>query len=767
LSTPHSTYRVQLGPRFTFDALAETADYLAALGVGAVYTSPVLQASPGSTHGYDVVDPTRAAEPLGGERGRQALVGKLRSSGLGLVVDIVPNHMGIEAPEANPWWWDVLANGPASRWASFFDIDFRAGPLLVPILADDGDGGEAALADLRVDGNRLTYHEHSFPIAEGTGDGSVSEVHARQHYRLVSWRTGSRELNYRRFFDINTLAAVRVEDAEVFAETHAEVLRWVNDGEVQGLRIDHPDGLSDPGGYLDRLRRHAPKAWIVVEKILAPGERLPVSWPVDGSTGYDALREICGVFVDPAGEEPLTGLSGVGGADALALLELDSRRFAAASALTAEVHRIAVLLPEFPAERARPAVAEFLSSFHVYRSYLPDGRGELEAAASRARRAHPEYTDVIEWIVAHMLGDPQGELATRVQQTSGMVMAKGVEDTAFYRYPRLVSLNEVGGDPGRFGVSLAELHAAMAERESASPATMTTLSTHDTKRSEDVRARISVLSEVPGEFGELVGGLREIAGIAEPTLEMLAWQTLVGAWPIGADRLSEYLFKAAREAKLRTAWTARDADFEQSISDWVERVTSDSRITGPLGEFVSRIREAGWSNALGQKLLQLAGPGVPDVYQGTECWDDSLVDPDNRRPVDFAVRRELLARLDDGWTPELDSSGAAKLLLVSKLLRQRRDTPALFTGYRPIHAEGPAAAHAVAFTRGRGRRMVAVATRLPIGLRRAGGWADTVLPLPATSGWRELLTGSRYTGAQVELGSLLARFPVAVLVERE
>ncbi|MGH3625071.1 MAG: malto-oligosyltrehalose synthase, partial [Sciscionella sp.] len=469
-AAPSSTYRVQLRPEFGFAELGVVADYLASLGVCAVYTSPLLAATPGSTHGYDVVDPKRVAEQLGGEDGRRELVGRLRERGLDLVLDIVPNHMGIERPEANPWWWDVLANGRESRWASFFDIDFDAGPILVPVLADDGDDGKQALDDLAVSGDRLTYHEHRFPISDGTSGGSAAEVHGRQHYRLVSWRRAAAELNYRRFFDIDTLAAVRVEYAEVFAETHAEVLRWVVNGEVHGLRIDHPDGLTDPGGYLRRLREHAPSAWLVVEKILAVGETLPANWPVDGTTGYDALRECCGVLVDPAGEAATTRLAvELCGAQDLSTLERDGKRFAASSSLRAEVLRIARLLPDFPLSRATSAVAELLASFRVYRSYLPFGRAELEHAAERARGAHPEHADVLAAVVARMLAEPHGELADRVQQISGMVMAKGIEDTTFYRYPRLVALNEVGGDPSRFGASPTEFHAACALRASSWP----------------------------------------------------------------------------------------------------------------------------------------------------------------------------------------------------------------------------------------------------------------------------------------------------------
>lgn len=764
---PSSTYRLQLGPDLDFVAAADLADYLADLGVGALYTSPVLQAAPGSGHGYDVVDPTRASDALGGEEGRRVLTSRLRELGLGLVVDVVPNHMGVAVPAANPWWWDVLRHGRRSRYAHFFDIDWDRGPLLLPVLADDGDGGTAALDDLRVADGCLCYHEHRFPLAPGTEQGDARQVHERQHYRLVSWRRADTELNYRRFFDITTLAAVRVEDPEVFEATHAEVLRWVREGDVQGLRVDHPDGLADPGAYLRRLRQAAPGAWIVVEKILGVGESLPASWPVQGSTGYDALREVCGVFVDPAGAEEFTALAAAEcGPQDLREIEYDCRWRIAERTLRTEVRRIARLLPGWPVERVETAVTALLSSYPVYRSYLPEGYAALARAVALARQRHPELAEVVDAVHSAMLADPRGELATRFQQTSGMVMAKGVEDTAFYRYNRFVALNEVGGDPARFGVSVDEFHAAAAAREAGWPAAMTTLSTHDTKRAEDVRARLAVLSEIPGQFAAALRKWSAHHALPEPTLNLLAWQTLLGAWPIDAQRLSSYLVKAAREAKLATSWTHPDPKFHRAVETWVEAVLGDGELSADVAEFVDRIRRPGWSNSLGQKLLQLCGPGVPDVYQGTELWDLSLVDPDNRRPVDFAERRRLLARIDSGWLPEVDEQGAAKLLLVARVLRLRRRRAELFRGYRPLRAEGAAAEHLVAFARGPATAgLVAVATRLPVGLERAGGWRDTVLPLPGGTGrWTEVLSGTSIDDPTPPVARLLARYPVALLI---
>jgi len=792
---PTSTYRLQLHAGFTFRQAAELTDYLSALGIGALYASPMLESTPGSTHGYDVVDPTRASGERGGEEGRRALAAALRAAGMGMLLDIVPNHVGVAVPTANPWWSDVLVHGKDSRYASYFDIDWAAGPLPLPILGAESEAEEGAELD-RLELVRdeqgypgLRYYEHLFPVAYGSADqGSPREVHDRQHYRLVSWRRGAAELTYRRFFDVSALAAVRVEDPVVFQAAHKEVLRWVIDGDVDGLRVDHPDGLTDPGGYLRRLRAAiGPNRWLLVEKILGVGEALPASWPVDGTTGYEALGEISGVFVDPAGAGLLTQFAAEHTGERLAAhtVERRARREVADSILVAEVRRIARLLAEacspgpnigteacspgpsigteIGPDKAADAVAELLCSFPVYRSYLPEGHHALEVAVSVARTNRPDLTEPVEEIYRRMLADPDGELARRVQQTSGMVTAKGVEDTAFYRWNRLVALNEVGGEPARFGVSVAELHAAAAAREAATPASMTTLSTHDTKRSEDVRARLAVLAELPGAWATAMRGWAAAHPLPERSLELLAWQCLVGAWPTPADRMAAYLLKAAKEAKLATSHVDPVPEVDKAIAEWPASLLADAATVASIEEFVARIAPAGWSNSLGQKLLQVAGPGVPDVYQGTECFEYSLVDPDNRRPVDFTARRELLARLDEQWLPPVDASGAAKLLVTTSALRLRRYRPELFSGYRPLVADGPAAEHAVAFARDSG--VVAVATRLPLGLAAAGGWADTVLALPGgADDWTDVITGESVGTSTPRLADLLARYPVALLV---
>jgi (1->4)-alpha-D-glucan 1-alpha-D-glucosylmutase len=758
MMSPASTYRLQLGPGLTFADAVAVVPYLATLGIGAVYTAPMLAAMPGSAHGYDVADPSRVSEVLGAEPGRCALVAAVRMHGLALVVDIVPNHLGVADPQANPAWWDLLRHGPSSRFARWFDI--TGWPLRLPVLADSAE----ALDDLRVDGDVLRYHERAFPLAPGTASGSPRQVHEAQHYRLVSWRA---DVGYRRFFAVSELAAVRVEDPEVFAATHGEVLRWIAKGDVDGLRVDHPDGLTDPAGYLRRLHEHASDAWIVVEKILEPGEELPRSWPVAGSTGYDALAEIDGVLVDPAGEATFTALDTelTGVQTDWAQLVHDCKRDVATGMLGSELRRLAALVPAVgDIGDVTDALAEVLACFPVYRSYLPDyGVEYLDQALATAQHRRPDLAATLESLLP-LLRDPSDELAVRFQQTSGAVMAKAVEDTAYYRWTRFVALNEVGGDPARFGLDLDAFHAAAAHREVLAPRGMTTLSTHDTKRSADVRARLAVLSELPGWWADAVREFTRLAqaagaSVPDPALGHLLWQTLVGAWPLPPERLHAYLDKAMREARTRTSWTDPDEPFESAMHAVADAALHDPALRSAVATVTARVIPPGRSNSLSAVLVQLAMPGVPDTYQGGELWDLSLVDPDNRRPVDFTARADLLARIDRGWLPDVDDSGAAKLLVVSRALRARRDHPERFTGYTPLRATGPAAPHAVAFAR---TGVVAAATRLPVGLAAHGGWGETVLSLPEGS-WTDAFTGFS-TSSHVPLANLLTRYPVALLL---
>jgi (1->4)-alpha-D-glucan 1-alpha-D-glucosylmutase len=752
---PAGTYRVQIRPEFPLKAAAELADYLADLGVSDMYTAPLLTATPGSQHGYDVVDHSRVNPELGGEDGRRQLLAALRAAGLGMVVDIVPNHMGVAVPSANPAWWDVLKRGRESPFAAWFDIDWESGRLLLPVLADDPD----ALAALKVEGDELHYYDKRYPIAEGTGEGTAQEVHDRQHYELVNWKRGDSELNYRRFFAIVDLAGLRVEDPAVFEATHAEVLRWYHEGGVTGIRVDHPDGLREPGEYLRRLRDAAPDAWLVIEKILEPGEEMP-EWPVAGTTGYDALAEVGGVFVDPSTEAFFDTLDHhlSGGETSWQDLVHGTKLQVATTLLAAELARMSRLVPEI--EAAPRALAELAACFPVYRSYLPFGSRHLAKARSEAGRRRPGMISTLDRLTAR-LRNPADELAVRFQQFTGAVMAKGVEDTAFYRWTRFTARNEVGNDPAKFGIWPDEFHECAERRQRRRPAGMTTLSTHDTKRSEDVRARLAVLAELPGDWTEVVRRWVRVAPLPDPSMAHLVWQAAVGAWPISRERLHAYAVKAAREAAVATTWQEPDERFETALREMVDKIYDDPTLNREVAGFAASITPPGWANSLGQKLVQLTMPGVPDVYQGTELWDYSLVDPDNRRPVDFGLRRQLLGRLDEGWQPPIDETGAAKLLITSRTLRLRRQRPELFTSYRPVYADGRVVDHALAFDRG---GVVTVATRLPVGLSRHGGWQDTTLSLDGHS-WTEVFTNTSYGGSRLAVADLLHTYPVALLVK--
>jgi (1->4)-alpha-D-glucan 1-alpha-D-glucosylmutase len=757
--SPQSTYRLQITAEFDLHAAARRLEYVHALGADWVYLSPILVAEPGSAHGYDVTSHATVDPSRGGPEGLAALSAEARRLGLGVLVDIVPNHMGVATPAENAWWWDLLTHGRSSAYADYFDVDwdFGGGRLRVPVVGD-GDEGSIEVTD-----GELRYHEHRFPLAPGTS------THDEQHYELVSWRAADSELNYRRFFAVNTLAAIRVEDREVFDASHVEIRRWFDEGLVDGLRVDHPDGLRDPRGYLDDLASLTRGAYVLVEKILEPGEDLPRSWATAGTTGYDALAMIDRLLTDPAGQGLLDALE-----TRLRGSETDwhdmirgTKRMIADGILRSEVRRIVRELParvrdDEDVAGLEDAVAELLACFGVYRSYLPEEREHLDTAFATARRTRPDLTAVLD-VLEPVLGDAGAEAALRFQQTSGMVMAKGVEDTAFYRYSRLTSLNEVGGDPSEFSLSVDEWHRRAAERQTSWPSAMTALSTHDTKRGEDVRARITVLAEIPGEWDEALSQLLDLAPAPDPGFASLLWQAVLGSWPASRERLHAYAEKAMREAGDRTTWTAPDADYEAAVHGLVDAAFDDREVGKVVDGLLARVVGPGWVNSLSAKLLAVAMPGVPDVYQGSELWEQSLVDPDNRRFVDLDAREGLLAGLD-AWGPvpsvALDDLGVDKLLVTTRALTLRRERPELFTSYAPVAASGDAAGHVVAFDRG---GAVAIATRLPLGLSERGGWGDTTLALPEGC-WRDVISG-RVVSTSV--ADVLATLPVALLVEED
>ena len=767
-----------------------------------MYLSPILQAVPGSVHGYDVVDHSRISADLGGEAAFRAMVARFRQHGLGVIADIVPNHMAIPAPESlNPQLWSVLREGTGSEFAHWFDVDWEAqgGRLLLPILAGPA---EECLGDLTVgqqDGTAaLRYFDHVLPVRAGTEDLPLAQLLDAQHYRLAPWRAAATELNYRRFFDVTTLIAIRVEYDDVFDATHALVLNLMADGLIDGLRVDHPDGLADPRGYLDRLAEATGGAWVVTEKILAAGEELPPDWRCAGTTGYDALGAAGGLFLDPAGAGALTGeyVRVTGGAECFADVARPAKAQVARTMLAAEVSWLTRLLAHaadpalsgLSSDGLRTVVAELLTELPVYRAYVLPGEPAPAAsvavvtdAAARASGRFPRrLRNALTAVCALVLGrgadaadrEWQRELVVRFQQVCGPVMAKGVEDTAFYRWSRLVALNEVGGEPDTFGISPEQFGAFAGRLARDWPGTLTTLSTHDTKRQEDVRARLAVLAEEPRAWADEVARWHARAVSLtggpgpEPDTGYLLWQTLAGAWPIGRDRATSYLTKAMHEAKTATSWSDPDPVYESAALGLAEAALGDRDITAGIAGFVDRIAPDARVNSLGAKLVQLTMPGVADTYQGCELAGFALVDPDNRRLVDYRPRRELLAALDQGRPASgLD---AEKLLVTSRALRLRRDHPEWFAGsFTPLRATGPAARHVVAFSRG--GHAVTVATRLPATLRREGGWRDTALPVPGGPGgpggrWRDVLTGAVYTGERLLLYELTQRLPVALLI---
>ncbi|WP_203579651.1 malto-oligosyltrehalose synthase [Microbacterium hibisci] len=773
---PTSTYRLQIRSSFTLDDAAALEEYLSDLGVDWVYFSPLLTASEGSDHGYDVVDPTSVDPARGGAAALERTSRVFHDAGRGVLVDIVPNHVGVARPAENRWWWDVLAHGRSSRYATVFDIDwdFGGGKVRLPVL---GEGIEEAAASgaLRVEEGELRYYDHSFPLAPGTVSDrdDVLTVHGRQHYELMAWRREADDLNYRRFFGVSSLAAARVEDQTVFDETHVEIRRWFEEGLVDGLRVDHPDGLRAPVEYLERLDALTGGAYVLVEKILEHGEALPQFFAADGTTGYDALADLDRVFVDPRGEAALDALdarlrarSGLPDAQPWPEIIAGTKRAIGEGILRSEVRRLARDLGSADEASVEDALVELLARFPVYRSYLPAGADHLAQAAAQARAARPDLVAAIDAVLPSLF-DPGHPAALRFQQTSGMVMAKGVEDTAFYRATRLGTLTEVGADPSVFALPVSGFHAAQAARHASWPHSMTTLSTHDTKRGEDVRARLSVLSEIPERWAEVLDELTDAATTGHGPFDALLWQAIIGAWPATRERLHAYAEKAAREAGEATTWLAPDADFERRMHAVVDAAFDDPDVAARVESFVSEIEGAGWSNSLSAKLLQLAGPGVPDVYQGSELWEQSLVDPDNRRAVDFDERWRLLARIDAGEQPVVDRTGAAKLLVTSRTLRLRRDRPELFTRYTPMTVVGAAADHAIAVDRG---GAVAVATRLPVALAARGAvdgspWEDTML-LRHSGPTTDVLTGRTFSGG-IRLAELLDLYPVALLVAED
>jgi (1->4)-alpha-D-glucan 1-alpha-D-glucosylmutase len=780
--TPRATYRIQFHRDFPFARAEEIVPYLARLGISHIYASPITTARSGSLHGYDVVDPTRVNPELGGEVGLRSLVAALHEQRMGLVIDIVPNHMGIAGGE-NAWWNDVLRHGEASAYAKFFDVDWRE-KLLLPIL---GAPLEQVLAEGHIaleagpKGSELVvYGEHRLPVRLDQGDtqdaGDLRALLHRQPYRLGWWRAANDELNWRRFFAINELAGLRVEDPEVFETTHELVFRLYGEGLIDGVRIDHIDGLTDPAGYCRALRqrleaiRPSDRAWIVVEKILGPGEQLARDWHTDGTSGYDFMEEVAALLHDPAGEAPLGSLwEELSGRPAdFAKEELQARQdmlrwsFEGQLAGCAEAfHALARSDAEtcgLTRGMLRRSIERLLWVFPVYRTY---GTGTAaptqdktvrEQARERARRfTPPGESEVVDYILGWLSGEGPGdrllveEAVRRFQQLSAPIAAKAVEDTAFYRHGKLLSRTDVGFDPACFALSPDAFHRACKDRAKAFPGGLLATATHDHKRGEDVRARLAVISSVPDLWRERVERWDELVtrefDEVHPADRYALYQTVFGAWPDGlqpddaeglrryAERVAAWQEKALREAKLRSSWEAPEAGYETLCRRMGESMLRPhSPLARDLHELVAETAGAVLSNMLVQAALKFTVPGVPDIYQGTELADFSLVDPDNRRPVDFVLREQAL---DRGEHP--------KISLVADLLGLRRRHPSLFRDgtYNPVAISGLRSGRVLAFE----RRADGMRLLCAMALRCGSALLGRAIPHPEPDWWGDTVIG--------------------------
>ncbi len=902
-----ATYRLQFQREFTFSDATRLVPYLAALGISHVYASPITEARPGSTHGYDIIDHSRLNPEIGTEEQFRRLTAALHAHDMGLIVDFVPNHMGIGGN--NAWWRDVLEWGEQSPFARYFDINWHDvrpdldGRVLLPVLgAQYGmilEKGEITLGFDPAEGSfSAWYFDHRFPISPhsyaaifagggallagwaenfaaiagmeaaaareratelkrslsdranepavaaaieaalrcftGTpGDADSFDAMHRlleaQFYRIADWRVAAEEINYRRFFNINDLAGLRMELPELFEETHRLIFTLIERGDVQGLRIDHIDGMFDPRGYCERLQQQsAEPLYVLVEKILARYEALP-DWPIAGTTGYDFVNQVLAIFVDPAGEAPIDRLYrrfAPPGQDFDEVLYACKTRImqvnlaSEMNMLAREFHQLAIRdrsSRDFTFNGMLAALREVVAAFPVYRTYVSprgtsaDDRRYIEWAIGQARKrwlgADVSIFDFLRRILTGDAAEPErdpspgGPLHTAMhfQQVTGPVMAKGAEDTAFYRYVRLLALNEVGGDPRRFGMSVAAFHHLAQQRARQWPQAMVTTATHDTKRGEDARARLALLSEMPQEWRRRVSQWRrlnrsrrsEIDGDSVPdrNVEYLFYQTLLGAWPPDlaagdagaidnlAERIEAFMIKAARERKLETSWSNPNADYEAALQRYVRAVLDGSRPNPFLAEFhafVDGLARQGAVTALAQLVLKLTVPGVPDIYQGGELWDFSLVDPDNRRPVDWEKRVALLKKLKRMQPRDLAAGwqdGREKLFVTHRLLLLRRAHPRLFAegDYRPVEVAGDRSNHLCALARNHdGISLVAAVPRLTHQLYRGGEaaeWGEAEIVLPAAAMWRDVFTGRRLDRQdRIAAAELFTDFPVSVLI---
>jgi (1->4)-alpha-D-glucan 1-alpha-D-glucosylmutase len=801
---PRATYRLQLHAGFPFSAAEALLDYFAELGISDLYLSPINTAPPDSTHNYDLWDYEQINPVLGGEEGLARLSEAAKKRGIGLIVDFVPNHMGI-AGNGNRWWRDVLKNGPNSEFAECFDIQWieedGVAKVRLPVL---GDFEKAVLdrGEIQIRGNEIAYFESTFPIRDGTlVEGNPAATLAKQHYRLTHWRYGTEQINYRRFFEVNLLAGIAVERESVFNRTHATLLRLAREGKIQGIRLDHIDGLADPNAYLDRLNQELAAAnpvYLLVEKILAPGERLPSTWKLDGTTGYDFLITVGQLFIDSSNESAFTHIyrDVNGEKDAFESVAEKSKRevlrkgfWSEFAALTGSACRLAATHPLYR-DLSQPAIEGALEGLivflPVYRTYIECGkplsdadRNVIEFSKAKCREKLSEYYQpAVDFVVEAWMtkcGREEGDkFRTRLQQLSGPVMAKGIEDTAFYRYHRFLGLNEVGGEPARFGISVEAFHKEMTRRAKELPRSMIDTSTHDTKFSEDVRSRLAALSEIPDEWECFITNWRKMhaQGGPMPNEEYRLIQALVGATPYEderdfRERIHNFMLKSMREAKVNTSWHEPKPNYEAAVAKHINEALDSKE----LACFVTDVMAFGAINSLSQTMLKLTAPGVPDIYQGNELWDFSLVDPDNRRAVDYERRRAVLRDLTKMSPADLVKdwqSGAIKMKVTRDTLKFRAACGKLFAegSYEPVQVVGEHRQRCVAFRRIHlNAEIIVVVPRLtvPLGFPPLGKvWKDTALK-DVNGSYRNVFTGVKVD--RFDLATVFAEFPVALLAK--
>lgn len=805
---PVSTYRLQLGPDLTFRQAREQLPYLESLGITDLYLSPILQAAPGSTHGYDVCDHSQISDVMGGRKEFEKLANAAHERGMGVIVDVVPNHMAVPTPlYHNKALWSVLKEGRRSPYASWFDGTGTKQGVMMPVLGErigtvlaknEITREQMVVPGFEDEGPQwvLRYFEHVFPVRSGTEMLPLHLCIKEQHHRLAYWKVAAEELNFRRFFDVDTLVAVRVEDDEVFDATHALLLELFHSGHIDGFRIDHPDGLADPRGYLRRLSVETGGAWVAVEKILEGNERLADDWPCAGTTGYDSSWRISALDVDPAGSHELFALSLGGAGDSLtSLAEVieESKREITMTSLFAEVHRIAdlawsicredIMLRDHAFRWIRTCIAELVIAFQRYRAYIVPGEKApeeqrdviMEAAADAYNRLDPDLHDTMKVVLDLLMGENVGieghsqrkrrdELLVRFQQVCGAVQAKGVEDTAYYRWTHLISLNEVGGNPEVWGIVPDDFHSWCSSMADTWPTTMTCGSTHDTKRSEDVRSRIGVLSQYASEWRTMIKDLQPLMGDINGHTANLLWQIIAGTWtddgPIETDRLTAYALKAAREQKLWTSWTDQNADAEAHMVEILTELRDNPQMIEKFTEWYELTATAVRTSVLSRKAIQLTCLGVADIYQGTETLTDLLVDPDNRRPIDFKAMAKMLRAVNRRAPKNLAEE---KMLLTHRILQLRARRPEVFVGetakYRPLASS---TGHILSYSRGENPDVIVLAERLRRSADAATGFTEHTVVLPRGQ-WKDIFTGVTTRGGQVPLARVLTDYPVSIL----